>query len=162
MSTLPIAQCLLLLLTVNGAPIIARNLLRKRWSWPIDAGALAPDGRPIFGPAKTWRGLVAAVLAAVPVALAVGQSAAFGAAFALLAMTGDLISSFIKRRLGKKSSAPAIVLDQIPEAAFPAVVLAGYLGLTAFDIVAVVVGFAVADVTLSRLLYRVGIRKRPY
>ncbi|MGI9336831.1 MAG: CDP-archaeol synthase, partial [Gammaproteobacteria bacterium] len=153
MNTLAIAKCLILLLTANGAPIVARNLLGNRCSWPIDAGVRAPDGRPVFGPAKTWRGVAGAILATAFVAILIGQSIAVGAAFALLAMCGDLVSSFIKRRLGKRSSDPALLLDQIPEAAFPAVALAGPLALTTPDIVAVVIGFAVADMVLSRALY---------
>ena len=162
MSTLPIAQCLILLLIANGAPIVARNVLGERWSWPIDAGVHLPDGRPVFGPAKTWRGLAAAVFTTALLAPLLGHSVALGAGLALLAMTGDLVSSFVKRRLGMRSSDAAIFLDQIPEAVFPAAVLASPLALTPLDLLAVVIGFIVADMTLSRLLYRVGVRKRPY
>ena len=162
MSTLSIVKCLIFLLAANGAPIIARNMLGERWNKPIDAGALAPDGRPWFGPAKTWRGLAAAGIVVIPVAVASGQTAAFGAAFAFLAMIGDLVSSFIKRRFGKRSSDAAIVLDQVPEAALPTLALAGPLALTPLDVAVVVVVFTIADLTLSRLLYWLGIRKRPY
>jgi CDP-2,3-bis-(O-geranylgeranyl)-sn-glycerol synthase len=56
---------------------------------------------------------------------------------------------------------PAFGLDQIPESLLPPLVLRDALGLTAADIVLVVVFFFVFELVLSRLLYTVHIRDRP-
>ena len=55
-----ILDILVLLVVVNGAPIIAARLFGSRYDAPVDLGARLPDGRPLFGSSKTWRGLAAA------------------------------------------------------------------------------------------------------
>jgi len=56
-----IGQILSLLVVANGAPIIARELLGERGDWPLVFGWLFCDGRPLLGPSKTIRGVVAVV-----------------------------------------------------------------------------------------------------
>ena len=157
-----IAASLLLLLVVNGAPILARWLFGTRGSFPIDAHRLAPDGRPWLGPSKTVRGVVAAMLAGSICAPVLGYSAAVGAAFGLLAMGGDLLSSFIKRRLGVASSGMALGLDQIPEALLPLAALRNVFDLSWVAVLLELLAFLVLELLLSRILFRLHLRKRPY
>lgn len=161
MNGLAIAHTLLLLAVANGAPIIARNLLRNQYDRPIDGGVRWRDGRPLFGASKTVRGLVAAVTATALVGFALGPGAAAGAVVGGLAMLGDLASSFVKRRLGAASSEPAPLIDQVPESLLPAALVAGPLRLSAADVAAVVAVFFVFELALSRVLYRLHVRKRP-
>jgi hypothetical protein len=77
-------------------------------------------------------------------------------------MAGDLFSSFVKRRLGLSASARATGLDQVPESFLPALVCVYGLGLEWPDVVIVTVVFFVGGMVLSRLLYRLRIRRRPY
>lgn len=161
MNGLAIAHTLLLLAVANGAPIIARNLLRNQYDRPIDGGVRWRDGRPLLGASKTVRGLVAAVTATALAGLLIGPGAGIGAACGMLAMAGDLASSFVKRRLGAAPSEPALLIDQVPEALLPSAVLAGPLGLAATDVAAVVAAFLVLELTLSRVLYRLHVRNRP-
>ena len=77
-------------------------------------------------------------------------------------MIGDLTASFVKRRLGYASSDMALGLDQVPESLLPVLALAPFLGLTLWDIAAVVLIFSAATPIVSRLLFRLGIRDRPY
>ena len=77
-------------------------------------------------------------------------------------MAGDLLSSFIKRRLNRPPSSRAIGLDQIPESLLPLLACHEALALTAADIGIVVAAFFAGAVILSRLLYRVGLRDEPY
>ena len=65
------------------------------------------------------------------------------------AIAGDLLSSFVKRRLGLASSSMAIGLDQIPEALVPALLSCVLLPLDWLDILAVVTLFFVANLVLS-------------
>lgn len=77
-------------------------------------------------------------------------------------MAGDLFSSFLKRRAGIPPHGQAFLLDQVPESLFPLLVLAPTLGLTAPDIAVTVAAFVVLGIVLSRLLFRLKIRDRPY
>ncbi len=159
---MPILQLLLLLIIANGGPILARKLLRRHFAWPVDGGRRFRDGRPLLGEAKTWRGILAALLLSALCAPLLGLSVAWGLLIGAAAMAGDLLSSFIKRRLGYPSSSMALGLDQIPESLLPALLAAGELQLTIGDILLVVVLFLLVELALSRLLFRMGIRKQPY
>lgn len=79
-----------------------------------------------------------------------------------LAMIGDLFSSFLKRRLGRPSSSPAVGVDQIPESLFPLLGCVGPLSLTVADVAIGVVIFFVAELLVSRVLYAFDLRDRPY
>jgi CDP-2,3-bis-(O-geranylgeranyl)-sn-glycerol synthase len=76
-------------------------------------------------------------------------------------MAGDHFSSFCKRRLNLPSSSRGSGLDQVPESLFPALACRN-LGLAPADIVAGIVLFIIGEVVLSRLLYAVRLRDRPY
>jgi CDP-2,3-bis-(O-geranylgeranyl)-sn-glycerol synthase len=149
------------LVAANGAPIIARDLLGKRGDWPVDFGWLFCDGRPLFGPSKTLRGVVAAVGATGCTALLFGDDFATGAYVGLLAMIGDLLSSFLKRRLGIASSGSALGLDQGLEALVPVLVMQRPWALSLSDMLAIIAIFFAVDVALSRLMYKLHIRDSP-
>ena len=57
-----IAQLLVLLAVANGTPIILSKVFGKALTLPVDGGAVFADGRPLFGAAKTMRGLVLSIL----------------------------------------------------------------------------------------------------
>jgi CDP-2,3-bis-(O-geranylgeranyl)-sn-glycerol synthase len=76
-------------------------------------------------------------------------------------MCGDLMSSFMKRRLGIKSGDSALGLDQSLEALTPAIMLRTPFAFQIKEIVIVVLAFFLLEICLSRLLYRLRIRDRP-
>jgi CDP-archaeol synthase len=92
----------------------------------------------------------------------IGFSATTGFVVAATAMGGDLLSSFLKRRLALAPSSQAIGLDQIPESLFPLLACRQELGLTTVDIVAGVVIFLAGELLLSRALFKLHIRDQPY
>lgn len=157
-----VLKVLVLLGIANGTPIVAKKLLGRRFDWPLDGGAKAPDGRPWFGSSKTVRGLALSVLATTLAAPLFGLTLGLGAALAATSMLGDLLSSFIKRRLALKPHSQAMGLDQIPESVLPLLILHQQLGLTLTQGIAIVVLFFVLELLLSRLLYRWHLRDRPY
>lgn len=159
---LHLAAILLLLGVANGTPIFARRIFRQRFSTPLDNGWIFVDGRPLFGPSKTLRGLVISVVATAMVAPLVGFSWITGAGLASASMFGDLFSSFAKRRLNRPPHSQALGLDQIPESLLPLLVLRQALGLSLWDMLGIVVVFFVLELWLSRLLFRLHIRERPY
>jgi len=94
----------------------------------IDMGKKLPDGKPIFGSHKTVRGFIAGLIAGIltsvvqTVALQYKPSdfvlpfqfnVLIGSMIALGALVGDLIHSFIKRRMGLVEGSPLPVADQL-------------------------------------------------
>ena len=125
----------------NMSPVIVAKLI-PHWKAPIDGGRLGKDGKPILGPGKTWRGLaggtVLGAVTAVVVALVVpgagepgffagwdyghkgisGASplwavALFGAAVGSMALVGDAVKSYFKRRTGRDRGRPWVPFDQL-------------------------------------------------
>ena len=78
------------------------------------------------------------------------------------AMGGDLLSSFIKRRLGMTTSSQALGLDQIPEALLPMLAVKPMFDLSWPAILETVVAFLMLELLLSRLLYHLRVRRQPY
>ena len=101
-----IAQCLGLIATANVIPPLASIVFGTRFKGPVDAGVVWFDGRPLLGSSKTLRGIVLAVPASALVSYLMGLGAILGAAAAISTMAGDIASSFCKRRMGLRSSAP--------------------------------------------------------
>jgi CDP-2,3-bis-(O-geranylgeranyl)-sn-glycerol synthase len=149
-----VTTLILLLVTANGAPVVAGLLLGKRWDWPLDNNIRFTDQRPLLGTSKTLRGLIAAIVATAIVAVLLGMTWFEGASFGLLAMLGDLCSSFIKRRLGFPSSRSVPLLDQLPESILPVWMMQMVLGPTMTEMFAAVAAFFVIDLLLSRLLVK--------
>jgi CDP-2,3-bis-(O-geranylgeranyl)-sn-glycerol synthase len=157
-----VLKLVLLLAIANGAPILANKLLGAALAYPLDGGRSFIDGRPILGPSKTIRGLTVAVTATSVCAPLLDVEWTTGLIIGLAAMAGDLASSFIKRRIGYPSSGRALALDQIPEALLPAVAAMNLMALTIVDVIVVVALFSLGELALSRLLFRLRIRNRPY
>ncbi len=157
-----IFQALVLLALANGTPVIAKGILGGRFATPIDTGVKFIDGRPILGSSKTVRGIFLSILVTSAFAPVVGLGWRIGALVATVAMAGDLFSSFLKRRINLPAGGKATGLDQVPESLFPLLACRGELSLTALDILAAVTVFFVGEMILSRLLYHLHLRDRPY
>ena len=157
-----ILQLLLLLMVANGTPVIAKRLFGDFFAWPVDAGCKFLDGRALLGPSKTIRGLVLSILLTSGFAALTGTPWNAGAVIGATAMLGDLVSSFAKRRMNLEPSARAIGLDQIPESLLPLLVSQPLLGTTIWDIVIITIIFFVGELILSRVLFVLRIRDRPF
>ena len=157
-----ILDVVFLLLVANGSPILADCLLRKKLSIALDGGLFFTDGQPIFGTSKTVRGIAASIFVTTIAALVIGQSSANGLLLGTVAMIGDLVSSFIKRRMRLAPTSRSTGLDYIPEALLPALVLATVSDLTTTDIVAITAIFVLSATIMSPVLHAFGIRKQPY
>jgi len=162
MHVLAILQLMVLLTLANGAPVVAKKICGSRFAFPLDFGAKFFDGRPVLGSSKTFRGILAAILAAAACAPLIGLDLTIGMMVAGAAMAGDLLSSFTKRRLNLPSSSQALGLDQIPESLLPMLACREALSLTTVDIALGVGIFFAGELVLSRLLYRAHLRDEPY
>lgn len=128
----------------------------------MDVGARLPDGKPVFGSSKTWRGLLCAVVTACTLSLLFGFGLRFGLLFGALVMSGDLLSSFIKRRRGLDPSDPSPGLDQLPESLIPSIYAVNVLGFGWPWALALTLAFILLGLLISKPLYWLKIRKRPY
>lgn len=157
-----VSQLLILLTLANGAPVVAKKVLGEYFSWPLDGNIRFVDGRPLFGTSKTVRGILVSILVTSACAPLLGLTWKLGLMVAATAMAGDLLSSFLKRRLGLKPSSKAVGLDQIPESLFPLLACRSALSLATLDIAVGTIIFFIGEAVLSRVLFRLHVRDRPY
>lgn len=97
----------------------------------MDFGKKLSDGRRIFGDGKTWRGFFGGVVLGYIVGLicylianSLGATSNYlfvfsGFSFTILALSagsmfGDLVGSFLKRRIGMESGQNGFLIDQYP------------------------------------------------
>ncbi len=153
---------LVMLLAINGAPVLAAYFLGDRASLPVDLGRFGRDGRAILGKSKTWRGIISALLSGCLLSWLLGHGAGFGLVFASLVMAGDLAASFYKRRRGLAPSDQCLGVDQIPESLLPGLYASLALGVAWWWAVLWSASFFAVEIWLSRLLFRLHIRQRPY
>jgi predicted CDP-diglyceride synthetase/phosphatidate cytidylyltransferase len=153
---------LLLIIIANGAPILIQWLLNDSFNLAVDFAQKLPDNNQLFGPSKTWRGILAALLATTAAAWLLNHSPETGLLVAIYAIVGDLCSSFIKRRLSMKPGSMAPLLDQVPESLFPAFMLKEVFNLDISAVILLVLIFIIIELLLSHILYKYGVRKKPY
>lgn len=118
----------------NMTPVLAAHMpLLKRFNQPIDGGKTW-RGLRVFGPHKTWRGLIAGTLAGMLTlhlqqlaytnfswSVELSQGLDYAALPAVLlgglmgfgALSGDAIKSFFKRRINRQSGASWFPYDQL-------------------------------------------------
>jgi CDP-2,3-bis-(O-geranylgeranyl)-sn-glycerol synthase len=142
---------LVLLIAANATPVILAGILGKRLDAPIDAGKRLRDGRPVLGPHKTWRGLVAGMLASTLAGWLLPAGVLVGLGVGAVSLAGDLASSFLKRRLRFESGRSSLLLDQLPESVLPLAVFAGALGLSPAAIAATAAAFTVLDLATAKV-----------
>jgi CDP-diglyceride synthetase len=156
-------KALLLILVANSAPILIRQVpLLEKFSYPLDSKIKFFDGRRLLGDAKTWRGIVAAILATMVCSMVLQTGWITGLIVGMLAMLGDALSSFVKRRLAMAPSDMAIGIDQIPESLLPLIYLHYNWQLGWQYVWLLMLIFMGLELVLSRILYRLHIRNRPY
>ncbi len=117
------------LLWVNCLPSLATVIIGDRLHSPLDGGRVWEDGRPIFGENKTIRGIVVSIVGGIAVCPLLGQNWWVAGGAASLAMAGDLLSSFIKRRCNFHSGKNIAIFDQSFESLFPLLFLSGFVEL---------------------------------
>jgi predicted MPP superfamily phosphohydrolase len=146
------------LLWINFLPPLANLIFKESFNRPLDGNRLWRDGRPLFGTHKTIRGILASVVGSLLFCPLLGLQWYIVVGAALLAMAGDLLSSFIKRRLNYASGETVPVLDQFFEGFFPILLLAERLALAWWQILLVIILFIPVTIWGSwfwkRILFR--------
>ena len=153
-----VVKLVVFLLWINFLPPLANLIWKESFNLPLDGNRLWRDGRPLFGTHKTIRGILASVVGSLLFFPLLGLPWYIVTGAALLAMAGDLLSSFIKRRLNYASGDTVPGLDQFFEGFFPILLLAERLALAWWQILLVLVLFIPVTIWGSwfwkRILYR--------
>ena len=172
-----ILQCFYFMLPAyfaNMAPVLAKNMFRKM-ALPIDFN-MKLGKYAIFGENKTYRGLVAGVIAAIGVAyvqfflysenilsdfaivdysnwLLIGFLLGFGAMF------GDMVKSFVKRRLGLKPGMPFVPFDQL-DFVFGALIFVYPVARLSMEKMAIILFISlILHIIINHIAFYTGIRK---
>ncbi len=155
-------QTLVVITVANAAPLLLTLALGRQPGLPVDFGYRLRDGQRLFGETKSYRGIAAAVVAAALTGLALGLPPFACALAGFLAMLGDLLSSFAKRRMALAPSSRFLGLDQAPVALLPLLALIPLAGISPWSGLMGAALFIVLGPPLSWLLFHAGIRREPH
>ena len=153
----------------NATPVVVSKLVP--WTpHPLDGGKNWFDGRRIFGNTKTVEGLVSGILAGTITGLVeqlldvVEAGLEKGFILSTGAVFGDLLGSFIKRRLGLPPGSPAPLLDQLDflAGALTAAKITGLNSLTLTDILVLILLTLVLHPLTNFLAYLLNLKKVPW
>jgi CDP-2,3-bis-(O-geranylgeranyl)-sn-glycerol synthase len=136
---------------------------------PLDGGKKFIDGRRIFGDGKTVRGFVAGLAAGTIIGMIQGIAKgplshylSLGFLLALGALLGDLMGSFIKRRLGIERGGALPGLDQLGFVII-ALLLASPVEVPSWQvIVAIFLITPALHLATNFIAYKLGLKSRPY
>jgi len=152
-------------MVANASPLLIKG------SKPIDFSKRFIDGKPILGPHKTWEGLIIALYMGLSTSLAISivlqdpLITAIGFGGSVFAVLGDLVGSFIKRRLGYKSGEPVPVLDQldfaITSSIFYMLVDVSFIEKAVYIPIALVI-IAILHVSTNIVAYMIGLKKTKF
>lgn len=136
---------------------------------PLDGGKKFIDGRRIFGDGKTVRGFVAGIGAGTAIGVLQGIAKgplshylSLGFLLALGALLGDLMGSFVKRRLGIERGGALPGLDQLGFVVI-ALLLASPVEVPSWQvIVAIFLITPALHLATNFIGYKLGLKNRPY
>ena len=156
----------------NASAMLFGMILKSKT--PLDLGIILPDKQPLLGKGKTWKGtasgiIVGTIAAGIIYALFPSETRAIaenyliaGFLISLGAILGDMLGSFIKRRLLIKPGSPSPILDQLD------FIAGGYLLLSivyiplAEELVFVAVFTVITHIATNYLAFKLGLKKVPW
>ncbi len=146
----------------NISALLARRLPLPET--PLDFGFFIAE-KPLFGPHKTWRGLLIAIIVAGLVGLVLPyHNFTTGAFLGFSAMLGDLAGAGIKRRIGVASGMPCLPCDRIPDTLFPIVFayVAGILPLSMLQCIILLIGNIFISKGANIVWYVLRLKEHPW
>lgn len=175
-----ILQCFYLMLPAyfaNMAPVIVKNIFNKL-KVPIDFNKKI-NNKPVFGRNKTFRGLIFGVLFAIVIAylqfllhsnnifvdisivdysnwLSIGFLLGFGAIF------GDLVESFVKRRMDYKPGKAFVPFDQLDFVVGALIFVVPLVVLSLNKILVILLLSFVLHIIVNHLAFYLKIRKEKW
>ncbi len=156
------AKMIVLLLFINATPAIMMPFFSKArpFATPMDFDLRFLDGRAWLGKHKTVGGFGFGILAGGAMGYFLGFSLSLGFGAGLLAMAGDSVSSFIKRRFSFNEGTEILILDQVFEGGFPLVLFHSAHVFSPRASGAMLIIFIVAGIFGSRLHRRFFVQTR--
>ncbi|MBI9091290.1 MAG: CDP-archaeol synthase [Desulfobacterium sp.] len=147
------AKMIVLLLFINAIPAIMMPFFSKArpFGMPMDFNLRFLDGRAWLGKHKTVGGFGFGILAGGTMGYCLGFPLALGFGSGFLAMAGDSVSSFIKRRFSFNEGTEVRILDQIFQGGFPLVLFHSTHDFPPHASGAMLIIFIVAGIFASRL-----------
>jgi CDP-2,3-bis-(O-geranylgeranyl)-sn-glycerol synthase len=165
----------------NAVPVFAAHIpILRDWNLPLDFGHTF-KGIRIFGPNKTWRGLLSGTLAATLV-LALQRLMNDGGLFETIsqfkdyrslpiillgpllglgALGGDAIESFFKRQRGIPSGQSWIPFDQIDYILGSIAITAPFIQLSLTHYILMLVVWSLLHVLATYIGWRLGLKDQP-
>jgi len=129
---------------------------------PVDLGRNFTDGRRILGNGVTVRGTLTGILGGTITGFLQG-TIFMGFVLGVGAMGGDMVGSFIKRRLGKPSGSPLFPLDQLNFVVGGLILAWLYVGFIRWDFVVVIVLLTpVGHLAVNKLGYHLNMKDVPW
>ncbi len=123
-------KILVILIVANAAPILSAGFFSKWRCRPLDNGRRLADGNPMLGESKTLCGLFSGIGAAGILSFLIGLPLGMGLLIAGVSLLGDLLTSFIKRRLGIAEGETIHLLDHLLEGALPLLLCKGLFSIS--------------------------------
>ena len=175
-----ILQCFYFMLPAyfaNMAPVIVKNIFNKL-KVPIDFNKKI-NNKPVFGRNKTFRGLIFGVLFAIVTAylqfllhsnnifvdisivdysnwLSIGFLLGFGAIF------GDLVESFVKRRMDYKPGKAFVPFDQLDFVIGALIFVAPLVVLSLNKVIIILILSFILHMIVNHIAYYTGIRNEKW
>ncbi|BFI75146.1 CDP-2,3-bis-(O-geranylgeranyl)-sn-glycerol synthase [Sulfurisphaera ohwakuensis] len=149
-------------LVANGSAPFVKN------GTPIDFRKNFVDGRRLLGDGKTFEGLLVAVTFGTTVGIILAKFLGIYWIYvsfieSLLAMLGDMVGAFIKRRLGLARGARAIGLDQLDFILGATLALIiSKISLNIYEFLSIVVIAFVLHILTNNVAYRLKIKSVPW
>lgn len=163
-----------LAMVANAAPVMIKPLIDRVGRHRVDFGRKAWDGRDVLGKNKSWEGIAAAIIVSVLASTIFVYVEGnpwwimYGFVSAVGAMCGDLLNSFIKRRLSLGPGECFIPCDQLSFllAAHALIYLSGVYALVGVELSARVLAFGIVASLFLHLLtnliaYVIGLKDVP-
>ncbi len=155
----------------NGSPVIGVRLMGR--ATPLDRGAKAWDGRRVLGDGKTIEGFIVGISCGTAVGMILllllpgfYRNVLEPLLLSLGAMIGDILGSFLKRRLGLRRGQPAPGLDQLGFLVFALLFSTLAYGAPAWlDVITLILlTFVTASLHLGTnyVAYLLGLKEEPY
>jgi len=155
----------------NGSPVIIYKILHGRTT-PIDMGIIMKDGKRVLGDGKSVEGFIGGTIIGfitgfiINTLIILYRNPLEYFLLSIGTMIGDLMGSFIKRRLGLERGAPAPIMDQLGFIIVALLFVWAIMGLPQWiNINIIIIIFIITfilHITTNLLAYLIGIKNKPW
>jgi len=143
----------------NMAPVVISSLLKNRR--PLDLGRKFIDGKRVLGDNKTFEGLIFSLAIGITVGLVQGR-VRDGVLLSIGANVGDLVGSFMKRRLNISSGMSLPIIDQEGFLVASMIFISGRYNFSVDEIVFLLSFTFIAHVVANVIAYILHLKPVPY